>query len=106
MSIFHKKPKPGTPAFRTEMAERIAARRLKYAVERTGEEEIVIGRSGYFNIRDGLLIVTAGTEVIFRCRIADMDASDLMSLGGTILIAPDLEHGGRIRTIVVYYVEY
>ena len=35
-----------------------------------------------------------------------MQASELLSKEGAILTAPDLENGGAVRTIVVYYVYF
>jgi hypothetical protein len=39
-----------------------------------------------------------------RCKIADMQASELLSKDGVVITAPDLEHDGRVRTVIVYYV--
>ena len=104
MGLFGRKPKEGTPAFRRAMAENIARRRLRYAVERIDDTDIIIGREGGFNIRDGVFIVFADSRVIFRCNIDEMEASELMSLGGAIITAPDLESGGKVRTILVHYI--
>ncbi len=105
-NIFKKKKPEDTPAFRMEMAKKIAFHRLRYVTEREGETEIVIGRDGGFNIRNGEFIVSADNRVIFRCNIKDMQASELLSKEGAILTAPDLENGGNVRTIVVYYVYF
>ena len=106
MNIFKKKPKEDSVSFRTEMAKKIAVHRLRYVTEREGETEIVIGRDGGFNIRNGEFIVSADNRVVFRCNIKDMQASELLSKEGAILTAPDLENGGGIRTVVVYYVYF
>ena len=109
MSLFNmfKKKKPeDSLSFRMEMAKKIAFHRLRYVTEREGETEIVIGRDGGFNIRNGEFIVSADNHVIFRCEIKDMQASELLSKEGAILTAPDLENGGAVRTIVVYYVYF
>ena len=104
MGLFGRKPKEGTPAFRRAMAENIARRRLRYAVERIDDTDIIIGREGGFNIRDGVFIVFADSRVIFRFNIDEMEASELVSLGGAIITAPDLESGGKVRTILVHYI--
>ena len=102
-----KKTKPeDTPAFRIKMAEKIARHRLRYASEREGDMDIIIGRDGGFNIRNGEFIVSADNKVIFRAKLEELQASELMSLEGAILTAPDLESGGRMRTIIAYYVYY
>lgn len=106
MSLFkHKKPEEKL-SFKMDLAKRMTEKRLKYATERDGDTDIVIGKNGGFNVRDGQLIVSADNRVIFRCNIAEMDASELLSLEGVIISAPDLEHGGKLRKIVAYYVYY
>jgi hypothetical protein len=106
INIFKKKKPEDTPAFRMEMAKKIAVHRLRYVTEREGDTELVIGRDGGFNIRNGEFIVSADNRVIFRCNVKDMQASELLSKEGAILTAPDLENGGNVRTIVVYYVYF
>lgn len=103
---FKKKNPEQTPAFRIKMAEKIARHRLRYVSEREGDMDIVIGRDGGFNIRNGEFIVSADNKVIFRARVEELEASELMSLEGAILTAPDLEHGEKMRTIIAYYVYY
>lgn len=106
MSLFKRKKPEDKLSFKIKMAERMAEKRLKYATERDGDTDIVIGKNGGFNIRDGELIVSADNRVIFRCKIAEMSASELLSLEGVIITAPDLESGGKMRTIIAYYVYY
>ena len=106
MNIFKKKKPEDTASFRMEMAKKIAVHRLRYVTEREGETELVIGRDGGFNIRNGEFIVSADNRVIFRCNVKEMQASELLSKEGAILTAPDLENGGAVRTIVVYYVYF
>ena len=97
---------PSNPRFRREMAERIAGQHVKYITERRGDNDDVIGRSGGLNIKDDLFIVSTPSETILRCRIDEMQAWELMSRDGVVITAPDLEHGGVERTIVVHYVYY
>jgi hypothetical protein len=35
-----------------------------------------------------------------------MQASELLSLEGAIITAPDLENGGIMRTVIAYYVYF
>ncbi len=106
------KPKnPESPRFRREMAERISGQHIKYITEKRGDNEDVIGRSGSLNIKNGNgeneFIVSTPTEgTILRCCIDDMQAWELMSHDGVVITAPDLEHDGVERTIVVHYVYY
>ena len=89
------------------MAKKIASHhRLRYLTEREGETDIIIGRDGGFNIRGDEFIISADNRVVFRCRIPEMQASELMSLEGVIITAPDLESGGKVRTVIAYYVYY
>lgn len=103
---YRKSKNPDSPRFRREMAERIAGQHVKYITERRGDNDDVIGRSGGLNIKDDLFIVSTPSETILRCRIDEMQAWELMSHDGVVITAPDLEHGGVERTIVVHYVYY
>ena len=51
-------------------------------------------------------IVFASTEIIMRAKVDELDAWELLSKDGVVLTAPDYEHGGKVRTIIVYYVYY
>jgi hypothetical protein len=50
--------------------------------------------------------VSTPADTILRCRIEDMQAWELLSHDGVVITAPDIEHGGAERTIIVYYVYY
>ena len=97
---------PESFRYRLEMAKRICGHHVKYVTERIDNVDEVIGRSGGLNIRDDELLVYASARVLMRCKIADMQASELLSKDGVVITAPDLENGGRMRTIIVYYVYY
>ena len=106
MSLFKRKKPEEKLSFKLEMAEKMIRNRLRYATERDGDTDSVIGKNGGFNVRDGQLIVSADNRVIFRCNIEEMSVSELMSLEGVIITAPDSESGGKVRTIICYYVYY
>ncbi len=91
---------------RREMAEKIALHRLRYVTEMTENGDVVIGKDGGINIRNGEFIVTSDKEVVFRANVDEMKAYELLSLEGAVCEAPDLEHGGTFRKITVYYVYY
>ncbi len=101
-----KSKNPESKRYRMEMAKRICGHHVKYVTERKDDVEEVIGRSGGLNIRDDELLVFASADVLMRCKIADMQAAELLSHDGVVITAPDLEHGGAVRTIIVYYVYY
>ena len=66
----------------------------------------MISKGGSISIRDDEILVFSSADVLLRAKIADMDASELLSKDGVIITAPDLEHGGAVRTVIVYYVYY
>ena len=104
-SRFSRKDPSGV-RFRREAAERIAGHRIRYVTERRDGVDEVIGKEGSLSIRDGEFIVFASSEVVFRCPVDEMQPSELLSKDGVILTGPDLEHGGDVRTVIVYYVYY
>ena len=106
MSLFKRKKPEEKLSFKIKMAQKMVRNRLRYATERDGDTDSVIGKNGGFNIRNGQLIVSADNRVIFRCNIEEMTVSELMSLEGVIITAPDIEQGGKVRTIICYYVSY
>ena len=104
--LFGGKKNPDSLAYRQEMAQKIAGHRIRYVTEKINDVEEVIGREGSIDVRNGEFIVSADNRVIFRAKIEELEASELMSLEGAILTAPDLENGGKMRTIIAYYVYY
>ena len=101
-----KKNDPDSKKFKWEMAHKICGHHVKYVTEEKDGTHEVIGRSGGLNIKGDELLVFASADVIFRCKIEQMQASELLSKDGVVITAPDLEHGGKMRTVIVYYVYY
>ena len=97
---------PESKRYRYDMAKRICGHHVKYVTERIDNVDEVIGRSGGLNIRGDELLVYASFKVLMRCKIADMEAAELLSKDGVVITAPDLENGGKMRTVIVYYVYY
>lgn len=106
MGLFKKKKKEDTLAFKQAMAEKIAAHRIRYVAEHFETEDLIVAREGGFQIKDGEFIIFADNNVVMRCKIAEMQASELMSLEGAIITAPDTEHENKIRTLIAYYVYF
>ena len=105
--LFQKKKKnPDSKQYRFEMAKQMANHHIRYVTEKINGVDEVIGKNGGLNIRDDEMIVFASADIIFRCKIEQMQAWELLSKDGVVITAPDLEHGGRERTIIVYYVYY
>ncbi|MBE6717761.1 MAG: hypothetical protein E7574_00695 [Ruminococcaceae bacterium] len=92
--------------FKQEFAERLDGKHIKYVTERQNYEDIVIGRDGCLAVRNGELIVLSDGVEKFRVKVAEMQASELMSLEGVILSGPDLERNGEFRTVIAYYKYY
>ena len=101
-----KSKNPDSKRSRREMAEMICGQHIKYVTERIDNVEVVIGRNGGLNIRNGEFIVYASADVLFRCNVDELRASELLSKDGVVLTGPDLEHGGKERTIIAFYVYY
>ncbi len=108
MGLFSRflKKDPSSLAFKREMAQMISNKRIKYVGEKIDGVEEIIGKGGSISIRDDEILVFSSADVLLRTKIADMNAAELLSKDGVIITAPDLEHDGRERTIVVYYVYY
>jgi hypothetical protein len=105
--LFSKKSKnPNSKQYRWEMARQMANHHIRYVTEKINDVDEVIGRNGGLNIKDDEMLVFASSDVIFRCKIEQMQAWELLSKDGVVITAPDLEHGGRERTIIVFYVYY
>lgn len=103
---FKRIPKEGTPAYRIMMANRVAGKHIKYVTERIGDQDIVVGKEGSLCIKGEDFLVYASMDVLFRCPIQQLQISELMSLDGVILTGPDLEHEGRERSVIAYYLYY
>ena len=101
-----KSKNPDSKRYKWDMAKQMCGHHIKYVTEKRNDVDEVIGRSGGLNIRDDELIVFASADVIMRCKIEEMQAWELLSKDGVVITAPDLEHGGIERTIIVYYVYY
>lgn len=102
--IFHIGEKPGTNAYRRRMAEEMNGLAIRYVTERRNGNDDVIGRNGHLSLRGNEFTVYSSGKVLLRADVVQLDASRLMSGDGVILSAPNIEEGGKIRTITVHYV--
>ena len=105
-SIFSKKKDPNSKQYRWDMARQMANHHIRYVTEKINGVDEVIGKNGGLNIREDEMLVFASSDVIFRCKIEQMEAWELLSKDGVVITAPDLEHDGKERTIIVFYVYY
>lgn len=102
-----RKPKnPDSKQYRWEMARTVCGQHIKYVTEKKNDVEEVIGRNGGLNIRDEDFIVYASADVVFRCRVDELQIWELLSHDGVVLTGPDREHGGEVRTVIAHYVYY
>ena len=105
-AFWTKSKNPNSKRYKWDMARQICGHHVKYVSERIDNVDEVIGKSGSLNIKDDELLVYASFDVLMRCKIEEMEAAELMSHDGVVITAPDLEHGGKIRTVIVHYVYY
>ena len=101
-----RKKDPNSKQYRWEMARQMSNHHIRYVTEKINGVDEVIGKNGGLNIRDDELIVFASSDILLRCKIEQMQAWELLSKDGVVITAPDLEHGGIERTIIVFYVYY
>lgn len=101
-----KSNNPDSKRYKWDMAKQICGHHVKYVTENKNGVDEVIGRSGGLNIKGDELLVFASADVLMRCKIEEMQAWELLSHDGVVITAPDLEHGGIERTVIVYYVYY
>ena len=104
--LFSRKKDPSSKKYRWDMARQMANHHIRYVTEKINDVDEVIGKNGGLNSREDEMLVFASSDVIFRCKIEQMEAWELLSKDGVVITAPDLEHDGRVRTIIVYYVYY
>ena len=100
-----KSKDPNSKRSRWDMAEMIAGKHIKYVTEKQNDVDVVIGRTGGFNIRDGELILFASAKVIFRAEIDELQIWELLSKDGVVLTGYDKENDCE-RTVIAYYVYY
>ena len=96
--------KEQSPAFRRKMAENISNKLLRYVSELKGDEYEIIGKNGYFTLKDGVLSIYSADKPLFRGKPELLEISELMSLEGAVIEGPDLD--GNDRKLIAYYVYY
>lgn len=89
-----------------EMGAKLNGKHIKYVTERRDDEDYVIGKEGALIVKEDELLVFSSADVVFRCKLDDLQASELLSLEGVILKGPDIEHGGEFRNVIAYYTYY
>lgn len=77
-------------------------KRLSYAVERNGSEELVLGRTGGISVSDNEVIIVCDGHEVFRCSAKGCIAAELMSHNGVDIKGIDIGSGQK-RHVVAYY---
>ncbi len=105
IKVWTKPRDVNSPRYRREFAKELDGQHIKYVTERHGDNDDVIGRNGALIVKpaEDEFLVYASSDVIFRCKIPELAAWQLLSGDGVVLTAPDIEHGGEERTIIAYY---
>lgn len=100
-----KSKDPNSKRSRWDMAEMICGKHIRYVSEKKNDVDVVIGREGGFNIREGDLLVYASAKVVFRAEIDNLQIWELLSKDGVVLTGYDKETQCE-RTVIAYYVYY
>lgn len=90
---------------KSEICQKLDNKKLQYVTERLNDGEIVVGKSGYINIRNSQMIIFCEGKTIFRSEIDKTECADLLSLAGVIIKGFDLDTNSN-RTLVAYYLYY
>ena len=110
MSIFSKLfvggKKEDSYAVKLERAMSLHGQVVKYVTERRNDNDDVVGRGGALTVKEDTFIIDSSGDRLFVCKIADMDASTLMSGDGVIIRGPNLLEDGKLRTLTVHFVYY
>ena len=100
-----KSKDPNNKRNRFEMAENLCGKQIKYVTEKQNDVDVVIGKSGGFNIRGEELIVFSSANVVFRADIETLEIWELLSKDGVVITGFDKENNVE-RTIIAHYVYY
>lgn len=100
--LFGKKKKPA--GMNMKQLKELDKRPLKYVTERDGEtmRELRLGTEGALNIIDDCLSVVCTGVTVFRCRLDNVSAAELMNLSGITLKGYD-EDRKCDRSVIAYY---
>ncbi len=85
------------------MADHLDGKSLRCVGEKKDGIEEIVGKNGAIIRKEDTIIIYSSQDIVLRCRIEEMEAGELLSLDGVIITAPDIEHGGEIRTVIAYY---
>ena len=110
MGLFSRRDKPprGTdsPEFKAYMARRVSDKLIRCVLERGDDgTDTIIGKSGFFSVKDGLLEIICDGKALFCGEITSLSIWELLSLDGVVIGGYD-RTVGRDRTVMAYYKYY
>ncbi|MBR6776587.1 MAG: hypothetical protein IKM27_02435 [Clostridia bacterium] len=110
MGLFSRKNKPpkdtSSVEFKRYMANRISDKLIKCVLERNEDyTDTIIGKSGFFVVKDGLLEIITGSDTVLCGEIDTLTIWELLSLDGVVITGYD-RTVDRERTVMAYYKYY
>ena len=101
-----KNKNPNSAAYRRERAQELHGQAIRYVTERIDNVDEIVGRGGCLSVRNGEFLLLTSGEILFRTRVEDLQAAYLMSGDGVVLTGPNIEQGGKERSLIAYFVYY
>ena len=104
--IFGVGKNPNSYAFKLQRAKELHGQAVKYVTENRNNNDDVIGNNGAIALHEDSIIVDASGERVFKCKVANLEASYLMSGDGVVLKGPDELNENKYRAITVHFVNF
>ena len=94
----------------TELEKKLNGRAIRYAARRTLDDngspiEIILGKNGAINVKNGEIVVMCNAKEVFRCAMETAECSELMSLNGAVIKGVNAVTG-EPDTVVAYYTKF
>ena len=94
----------------TELQQKLNGRAIRYAARRTVDEngspvEVILGKNGAINVKNGVIVVMCDAKEVFRCAADTAECSELMSLNGAVIQGVNAVTG-EPDTVVAYYTRF
>ncbi len=97
-------------AAESELQQKLNGRAIRYAARRQLDEngnpvEVILGKNGAINVKNGVIVVMCNAKEVFRCPLETAECSELMSLGGAVIKGENTVTG-EPETVVAYYTKF
>ena len=97
-------------AAESELQQKLNGRAIRYAARRQLDEngspvEIILGKNGAINVKNGEIVVMCNAKEVFRCDAETAECSELMSLNGAVIKGVNTVTG-EPDTVVAYYTKF